>query len=80
MVQMGRVGIRLTLILGMAIKIEIKSAPLSITRFRKTRPTRTVGTHWRKNNPLGGQFFQLGMAIQNCTDHHKGDTVPTLLY
>jgi hypothetical protein len=53
---------------------------LSITRFRKTRPARTVGTHWRKNNPLGGQFFQLGKAIQNCTNHHKGDTVPTLLY
>lgn len=68
LVQMVSAGIGVTLIPEMAIKVETRSASVSVTRFRNPRPARTIGMIWRKNNPLAKQLLQVCEAVRLSAD------------
>lgn len=52
LVQMVGAGIGVTLLPQMALPVETRSAPVSVTRFPDPGPGRTVGMIWRKTTPL----------------------------
>ena len=56
LVQMVGAGIGVTLIPEMAVAVETRSAPVSIARFGKPKPSRTIGMIWRKTSPLAQQL------------------------
>ncbi len=60
LVQMVGAGIGVTLIPEMAVGVETPSADVSVARFGRRKPKRTVGMVWRKTSPLGHQLN--GMA------------------
>ena len=64
LVQMVGAGIGVTLIPDMAVAVETRSAPVSVARFAKVRPTRTVGMVWRRSNPLAGQLSGLAEVVR----------------
>lgn len=64
LVQMVSAGLGLTLIPEMAVPLETHSASLSIQRFAKNTPKRTIGMVWRKTNPLGNQLMDLGAIVR----------------
>ena len=64
LVQMVGAGIGVTLIPQMAVAIETRSAPVAVARLPEPRPMRTIGLVWRKTNPLGGQFAELGEVVR----------------
>ncbi|MFO1090062.1 MAG: LysR substrate-binding domain-containing protein [Hyphomicrobiales bacterium] len=59
LVQMVGAGIGVTLIPEMAVPVETRSADVSIARFRKPEPSRTIGMVWRKSSPLSGELDQV---------------------
>ncbi|WP_108813736.1 hydrogen peroxide-inducible genes activator [Loktanella sp. Alg231-35] len=63
LVQMVGSGIGVTLIPQMAVRVETRSAPVSVGRFANPQPQRTVGMIWRKTNPLTGQLRQVADAV-----------------
>ena len=64
LVQMVSAGLGLTLIPEMALRIETHSAKVSISRFPRETPKRTIGMIWRKSNPLGKQLMELGALVR----------------
>ncbi|MGZ2256181.1 hydrogen peroxide-inducible genes activator [Roseobacter sp. A03A-229] len=64
LVQMVSAGLGLTLIPEMAVPLETTGAQLSISRFARNTPKRTIGMVWRKTNPLGKQLLELGAIIR----------------
>lgn len=64
LVQMVGAGMGLTLIPEMALPLETRSANVSIARFPKPRPSRTIGMVWRKSNPLSDQLMQVGAIVR----------------
>ncbi len=64
LVQMVGAGIGVTLIPEMAVKVEVRSAPVCVGRFAEPQPKRTVGMIWRKTNPLAGQLRQIADIVQ----------------
>ncbi|MEM6407662.1 MAG: hydrogen peroxide-inducible genes activator [Pseudomonadota bacterium] len=64
LVQMVDAGLGLTLLPEMAVPLETKNAGLSIARFPRNRPKRTIGMIWRKTSPLSKQFMELGALIR----------------
>jgi LysR family hydrogen peroxide-inducible transcriptional activator len=56
-------GIGVTLIPEMAVPVETRSAPVSVTRFRNPQPSRTVGMVWRKTSPLAAQLQQISEVV-----------------
>jgi LysR family hydrogen peroxide-inducible transcriptional activator len=52
-----------TLIPEMAVAVETRSAPVSVTRFRDPQPARIIGMVWRKTSPLAGQLRQLSEMV-----------------
>lgn len=63
LVQMVGAGIGVTLIPEMAVPVETRSAPVSITRFKNPQPSRTIGMVWRKSSPLAGQLQQISEVV-----------------
>ncbi|MFM1816754.1 MAG: hypothetical protein RLZ98_3449 [Pseudomonadota bacterium] len=63
LVQMVSAGFGVTLIPEMAVRVETRSAQVSIARFNAPRPTRTIGMVWRKTNPLARQLAEISKAI-----------------
>jgi LysR family transcriptional regulator, hydrogen peroxide-inducible genes activator len=63
LVQMVSAGIGVTLIPEMAIAVETRSAPVSVTRFKNPQPSRTIGMVWRKTSPLARQLLQISEVI-----------------
>src|SRR5215475_13267253 len=63
LVQMVGAGIGVTLIPEMAVPVETRSAPVSVTRFRNPQPSRTIGMVWRKTSPLARQLQQISEAV-----------------
>ena len=53
LVQMVGAGMGVTLIPEMAVAVETRSASVSVARFKKPQPSRTIGMIWRKTSPLG---------------------------
>ena len=59
LVQMVGSGIGVTLIPEMAIDVETRSASVSVTRFKKPVPSRTIGMVWRRTSPLARQLQEI---------------------
>lgn len=55
-------SIGVTLIPEMAVAVETRAAAVSVARFKKPRPSRTVGMVWRKTNP---KFLQLSEIVHD---------------
>jgi LysR family hydrogen peroxide-inducible transcriptional activator len=68
LVQMVSSGIGVTLIPEMAVAVETRSASVSIARFDKPPPSRTIGMIWRKTTPLAGQLEQISDVIRLSAD------------
>jgi LysR family hydrogen peroxide-inducible transcriptional activator len=64
LVQMVSAGIGVTLIPEMAVAVETRSAPVSVTRFKNPQPSRTVGMIWRKTSPLARQLLQFSEVVR----------------
>jgi len=67
LVQMVGAGLGVTLIPEMAIAVETRSAPVSITHFKSPQPSRTIGMIWRKTSPLAKQLLQISEIVQQAT-------------
>jgi LysR family hydrogen peroxide-inducible transcriptional activator len=63
LVQMVGAGIGVTLIPEMAVEVETRSAPVSVSRFKNPQPSRTIGMVWRKSSPLARQLHQISEAV-----------------
>ncbi len=66
LVQMVGAGIGVTLIPEMAVPVETRSAPVSITRFRDPQPERTIGMIWRRSSPLGKQLREIAEVVRQA--------------
>jgi LysR family transcriptional regulator, hydrogen peroxide-inducible genes activator len=66
LVQMVSAGIGVTLIPEMAVAVETRSAPVSVARFRKPQPSRTIGMIWRRTSPLARQLLQLADVVREA--------------
>lgn len=64
LVQMVGGGFGVTLIPDMAVDVETRSAPVSITRFKSPRPSRTIGMIWRKTSPLAKQLMEIAEVVR----------------
>jgi len=74
LVQMVGAGLGVTLIPEMAIAVETRSAPVSISRFAAPEPARTIGMIWRKTSPLSKQLTEIsGVVRRSAGDHGNGD-------
>lgn len=65
LVQMVGSGIGVTLIPEMAVPIETRAAPVSVTRLPLLGASRTIGMVWRKTNPLAVQLAGIAEVIGN---------------
>jgi len=78
LVQMVGAGLGVTLIPEMALKLETRSASVSVARFPQPCPSRTIGMVWRTTNPLSDQLMQIGAIVrglgQRTRDHMAGET------
>jgi LysR family hydrogen peroxide-inducible transcriptional activator len=63
LVQMVGAGIGVTLIPEMAVAVETRSAPVSVSRFKNPQPSRTIGVVWRKTSPLARQLLEISEAV-----------------
>src|SRR6516165_9891629 len=63
LVQMVGAGIGVTLIPEMAVEVETRSAPVSLARFKKPQPSRTIGMVWRSTNPLARRLLQISEVV-----------------
>jgi len=68
LVQMVGAGIGVTLIPEMAVAVETRSAPVSLSRFNSPKPSRTVGMIWRKTSPLAKQFTQISEIVRQSAN------------
>src|ERR1044072_7186981 len=62
-VQMVSAVLGVTLIPGMAVPVETRSASVSLARFRDPQPARTIGMVWRKTSPLARQLLQISEVV-----------------
>ncbi|MDZ7603576.1 MAG: hydrogen peroxide-inducible genes activator [Hoeflea sp.] len=65
LVQMVGAGLGVTLIPEMAIAVETRSAPVSISRFSAPEPARTIGMIWRKTSPLSKQLTEIAGVVRS---------------
>jgi LysR family hydrogen peroxide-inducible transcriptional activator len=63
LVQMVGAGIGVTLIPEMAVAVETRSAPVTVSRFRNPQPSRTIGMVWRRTSPLARQLQQISEVV-----------------
>jgi len=68
LVQMVAAGIGVTLIPEMAVAVETRSADVSVARFRRPRPSRTIGMIWRKKSPLANQLLQIADVVRQSAE------------
>ncbi|MEP6839683.1 MAG: LysR substrate-binding domain-containing protein [Bradyrhizobium sp.] len=68
LVQMVGAGIGVTLIPEMAVTVETRSAPVSIARFGKPKPSRTIGMIWRRTSPLAKQLSQISEVVRQSAE------------
>jgi LysR family hydrogen peroxide-inducible transcriptional activator len=67
LVQMVGAGLGVTLLPEMAVSIETRSAPVTVTRFPVPEPRRTVGMVWRKSSPLFDQLRSLSEIVRSAS-------------
>jgi LysR family transcriptional regulator, hydrogen peroxide-inducible genes activator len=63
LVQMVGAGIGVTLIPEMAVAVEMRSASVSVARFKNPQPSRTIGMVWRKTSPLARQLQLISEVV-----------------
>jgi len=68
LVQMVSAGIGVTLIPEMAVAVETRSASVSVARFKRPQPSRTIGMIWRKTSPLAKQLMQISEVVRHSAD------------
>jgi LysR family hydrogen peroxide-inducible transcriptional activator len=68
LVQTAGAGIGVTLIPEMAVAVEIRSAPVSVVRFKGAQPSRTIGMIWRKTSPLSSQLMQISDIVRQSAE------------
>jgi LysR family hydrogen peroxide-inducible transcriptional activator len=68
LVQMVSAGMGVTLIPEMAVAVEMRSASVSVARFKDPQPSRTIGMVWRKTSPLAAQLMQLSEVVCRSAD------------
>jgi LysR family hydrogen peroxide-inducible transcriptional activator len=68
LVQMVGAGIGLTLIPEMAVPVETRSAPVTVSRFPPPQPSRTIGMVWRKTSPLTRQLLQITDVVRGAAE------------
>jgi len=66
LVQLVGAGIGVTLIPQMAVKVETRSAAVSVATFPSPRPKRTIGMVWRKTSPLADQFQAIAKTVEKA--------------
>jgi LysR family transcriptional regulator, hydrogen peroxide-inducible genes activator len=71
LVQMVSAGMGVTLIPEMAVPVETRSASVSIARFNRPRPLRTIGMIWRKTSPLSKQLVQIAEVIRQSAQNSR---------
>lgn len=64
LVQMVDAGLGVTLIPEMAVAVETRSASVSIARFARPEPSRTIGMVWRKTSPLARQLLEISDMVR----------------
>jgi LysR family hydrogen peroxide-inducible transcriptional activator len=64
LVQMVGAGIGVTLIPEMAVPVETRSAPVSVSQFRDPQPSRTIGMVWRRTSPLARQLARIAEVVR----------------
>lgn len=72
LVQMVDAGLGLTLIPEMAVALESRGTSVSMARFEKVPPKRTIGMIWRKTNPLQKQLAGLGDILRRIGQDERG--------
>ncbi|MBU4528097.1 MAG: hydrogen peroxide-inducible genes activator [Hoeflea sp.] len=70
LVQMVGAGLGVTLIPEMAIAVETRAAPVSISRFAAPEPARTIGMIWRKTSPLSKQLTEISGVVRGSAGNH----------
>lgn len=78
LVQMVGAGIGVTLVPQMAMPVETRSAPVSVSSFKNPQPTREIGMVWRKSDPRAKQFEQLGEVVQQALEGLRANAVVDL--
>jgi LysR family hydrogen peroxide-inducible transcriptional activator len=68
LVQMVSAGIGVTLIPEMAVSVETRSAPVSLTRFPSPQPSRTIGMIWRRSNPLAPRLLRIAEIVRTAAE------------
>lgn len=66
LVQMVGAGIGVTLIPQMAVSVETPTAAVSVSRFGRRKPRRTIGMIWRKSSPLARQLGGMAEVLRNA--------------
>ena len=64
LVQMVGAGMGVTLIPEIAMSLEARSSDVSIVKFPKPAPKRTIGMVWRTTNPLSVQLTKIGEIVR----------------
>jgi LysR family hydrogen peroxide-inducible transcriptional activator len=78
LVQMVGAGIGVTLIPEMAVPVETRSAPVSVARLRRPRPSRTIGMIWRRTSPLEGQLAELCEVVRETAAGQRAARIPAI--
>lgn len=66
LVQMVGADIGVTLIPEMAVPVETRSAPVSVARLPRPRPSRTVGMIWRQTNPFADRLMAIAELFRDA--------------
>ena len=72
LVQMVGAGIGVTLIPEMAVAVEMRSASVSVVRFKNPQPSRTIGMVWRKTSPLARQLYEISEVVCLAAGKERG--------
>ncbi|MGL4321552.1 MAG: hydrogen peroxide-inducible genes activator [Paracoccaceae bacterium] len=68
LVQMVGAGIGITLIPEMAIRVETRSATVSVARFSGEQPSRTIGIVWRKTSAFANELREVAAVVQRTAE------------
>ncbi len=66
LVQMVGAGLGVTLIPEMAVRVETRSAAVSVSHFNAPQPSRSVGMIWRTSSPLSEKFLGIAEAVREA--------------
>ncbi|WP_333824552.1 hydrogen peroxide-inducible genes activator [Pinisolibacter sp.] len=71
LVQMVDVGLGVTLIPEMAVKVESRAAAVAVARLPVPQPTRVIGMVWRRTNPMADHLKTIAGVVRQVA-HETG--------